>query len=70
MGSLTGRTVRWRGLKQAMKHARVPRGSPVKLVCWSNEKGSRFQLGCKGLPVFTGKRQLSASLTGTAKEGS
>jgi hypothetical protein len=70
MGSLTESTMCWRGLKKAMKHVRVTRRSPVKLVCWSNEEGSRFQLGCEGFAVSTGKRQLSESLTGTAKEAS
>jgi hypothetical protein len=63
MGSLTESTVCWRGLKKAMKHVRVTRRSPLKLVCWSNEEGSRFQLGCEGFAVSTGKRQLSESLT-------
>lgn len=54
---------------EAMQHAGVITRRPIELVCWSNEEGSRFQPGCMGSSVFTGKRQLSEFLRDTDKDG-
>ena len=54
---------------EAMQHVGVTTRRAVELVCWSNEEGSRFQPGCMGSSVFTGKRQLSEFLTGIDKDG-
>ena len=54
---------------EALQHAGVATRRPIELVCWSNEEGSRFQPGCMGSSVFTGKRQLSEFLTDTDKDG-
>ena len=54
---------------EAMQQAGVTTRRPVELVCWSNEEGSRFQPGCMGSSVFTGKRQLNEFLLDTDKDG-
>src|SRR5262249_17528201 len=54
---------------EAMQQAGVTTRRPVELVCWSNEEGSRFQPGCMGSSVFTGKRQLNEFLLDAEKAG-
>src|SRR5262245_59534226 len=53
---------------EAMQQIGLTTRRPVELVCWSNEEGSRFQPGCMGSSVFTGKRQLHEFLNDTDKE--
>jgi N-carbamoyl-L-amino-acid hydrolase len=54
---------------QAMQHAGVTTRRPVELVVWSNEEGSRFQPGCMGSAVFTGKKHIGDLLAVTDKDG-
>jgi N-carbamoyl-L-amino-acid hydrolase len=54
---------------QALQQARVNTRRPVEVVVWSNEEGSRFQPGCMGSAVFTGKRHLHDLCTVTDRHG-
>jgi N-carbamoyl-L-amino-acid hydrolase len=54
---------------QAMQHAGITTKRPVEVVTWSNEEGSRFQPGCMGSAVFTGKQHIGDFLSATDKDG-
>jgi N-carbamoyl-L-amino-acid hydrolase len=54
---------------QAMQQAGITTRRPIEVVAWSNEEGSRFQPGCMGSAVFTGKRQVEDLLSSTDKDG-
>jgi N-carbamoyl-L-amino-acid hydrolase len=54
---------------QAIHQAGVSTKRPVEVVVWSNEEGCRFQPGCMGSAVFTGKLHVHDLLSVTDKDG-
>jgi beta-ureidopropionase / N-carbamoyl-L-amino-acid hydrolase len=54
---------------QAIHQAGVTTKRPLEVVVWSNEEGCRFQPGCMGSAVFTGKLQVPDLLAVTDKDG-
>src|SRR3954452_8925900 len=43
---------------EGLADARIATRRPVELVAWTNEEGSRFQPGCMGSMVFSGRMKL------------
>lgn len=54
---------------QAIHEAGIVTKRPIEVVAWVNEEGSRFQPGCMGSVIFTGKHQLPDFLSNQDKEG-
>jgi N-carbamoyl-L-amino-acid hydrolase len=54
---------------QAIQQTGVTTRRPIEVVAWSNEEGSRFQPGCMGSAVFTGKRRVDDLLSTPDKHG-
>ena len=47
---------------EALEDAGVATRRPVEVVAWTNEEGSRFQPGCMGSMVFSGRMALGDAL--------
>src|SRR5689334_19767142 len=54
---------------EALEDAVVATRRPVEVVAWTNEEGSRFQPGCMGSMVFSGRMPLDDALAVADRSG-
>ena len=54
---------------RAMNDVNVMTNTPLDVVVWTDEEGARFESGCMGVSVFTGKRKLEDALVCQDKDG-
>jgi N-carbamoyl-L-amino-acid hydrolase len=54
---------------EALEDAGIATRRPVELVAWTNEEGSRFQPGCMGSMVYSGRMKLEDALAVADRSG-